>query len=55
MDKVREYERASLECSQIAANASITTVRAQYLKLAEMWRKLAEERRAFLQSITLDR
>ena len=54
MNKVREYERNSAECAEFAANATNAEVRSQYQKLAEMWRRLAQERRAFLQSKSLD-
>lgn len=54
MNKVREYEHYSIQCAELAAHAPDAAVRSQYLKLAEMWRNLAEERRAFLQSKSLD-
>lgn len=54
MNKVREYERKSAECAQNADNAPNAAVRTQYVRLAEMWRKLAEERRAFLQLKSLE-
>ena len=50
MDKVKEYENSSLECEQFAVSAASSSIRAQYLQLAEMWKRLAEERRTFLQS-----
>ena len=54
MDKVKEYERASRECAERASNVQSGSLRSQYLELSEMWRRLAEERRAFLQLKSLD-
>jgi hypothetical protein len=54
MDKVEEYERASRGCAERAAGALGASLRSQYIELAEMWRRLAEERRAFLQLKILD-
>jgi hypothetical protein len=54
MDKVEEYERASRECTERAASALSASLRSQYIELAEMWRRLAEERRDFLQLKILD-
>jgi hypothetical protein len=54
MHKVREYEKYSMECAALAGSAPNPAIRAQYLRLAEMWRRLAEERRAFLQLGSLD-
>lgn len=54
MDKVREYERMSRECAEIATAIPDPKARETYLRLAQTWRHLAEERRAFLQTKSLD-
>jgi hypothetical protein len=54
MHKIREYEKWSLECTELAESAPNPAIRAQYLKLAHMWRRLAEERRTFLQIKSLE-
>jgi len=54
MNKVLEFERHSLECSECAARAPSPAIRGQYLSLAKMWRELASERRAFLKMSSPD-
>jgi len=54
MDKVRDYERHSLECQDIAAKAPTAEIRSHYMSLADIWRHLAEERRTFLQLRSLE-
>lgn len=54
MDKVKEYERHSLECMNYAARAPNGDIRSHYMSLAKMWQQLAEERRSFLQLKSLD-
>lgn len=54
MHKVQEYEKYSMECAELAGSAPNAAIRAQYLRLADMWRRLAEERRTFLQMKSLD-
>ena len=54
LDKVKDYERHSLECMDYAIKAPNGDIRIHYMSLAKMWQQLAEERRTFLQLKSLE-
>ena len=47
MDKVREFQKRARECRELAAKNRAEAVRRQYVELADMWERLAEERLQF--------
>ena len=47
MDKVREFQKRARECREMAAKNRADAVKRQYVELADMWERLAEERLQF--------
>jgi hypothetical protein len=47
MDKVQQFRRRAAECREEATRSTTADVRQNYIGLAEMWDRLAEERLAF--------
>lgn len=51
MEKVTEYLRRSGECQELASKSPTSEIRTHYLNLADLWKRLAEERRTRLSAL----
>ena len=50
LETVEEYRRHAADCDELARNAPNETQREQIKKIAETWRKLADERERWVRS-----
>ena len=54
MDKVAEFERQCQRYKELALKAATPEMRIKYMNLADMWQRMAEERRTYIQSRAMD-